>query len=91
VVPFEVEGLIVCIGPFDELLIVEMRFAETEEDIVDDVQSDLKVALVLPLDDEETEDLFDIGPVLQNILRMVLEDALEKTSIPFQGLFVPSM
>lgn len=66
-----------------------MWLAETKDDVVDDIKSDFKVTLIVPLNDQQVQDPLDILPMLQYVLRVVLEDALHETRVPFQGLFVP--
>lgn len=69
--------------PLGELLVGEMWFAETEDDVVDDIKPDFKVTLIVPLNDQQVQDPLDISPMLQYVLRVVLEDALHETRVPF--------
>lgn len=69
--------------PLSELLVGEMWLAETEDDVVDDIKSDFKVTLIVPLNDQQVQDPLDILPMFQYVLRVVLEDALHETRVPF--------
>lgn len=60
VIPFKIKGLVVRILPFSELLVREMRLAKTENDVVDDIKTDFKVALIVPLNDQQVQDSLDI-------------------------------
>ncbi len=47
--PIEGEGAVVGISGLGEVAAGEVGFAETEDDVVDDVKGDFQVALLLPL------------------------------------------
>lgn len=68
-----------------------MWLAEAENDVVDDIKPDFKITLIVPLNYQQVQYPFDIRPMFQHILRVILEDALHQTRVPFQGLFVPGV
>lgn len=74
--PIQRKSPIISIGGLGEVSCWEVWLAQTEDDIVDDVEGDLHVALLLPLDQQQVDYAFDLPPVLQNVIGMVLEDTL---------------
>lgn len=68
-----------------------MRLAKAENDVVDNIKTDFKVTLIVPLNDQQVQYPLDIWPMLKHVLRMVLEEALHETSVPFQGLLISGM
>lgn len=86
--PIQRKGAVISIGSLGEVISWKVWLAETEDDIVDNIEGNFEITLLLPLDQQQVDHSFDLPPVLQDIVRVVLEDTLKERSKPFQGLLI---
>jgi hypothetical protein len=89
--PIERQRAVVSVGPLGELPAGQVWLAEADDDIVDDIEGDFQVVLVVPFHQQQVYHSLDVLPVLQHVVGVILEDALQESTKPLEGLLVSSV